>query len=1142
MPDAPPPLSRATAWRRTLLALAGGLLLSGVLGIGVQQRLASQAETRFELLAQREIERLREHLDRHSLGLRGARGLFLEDAETVSPEQFSRYVDSRDITREFPGALAWAYVERLPGAEAGRHLQAAHGIDWQPAAAGDDAEVRILRLLEPVVAGLPARGSNLAALERLAPALDAALQNGAPMLSAPQAWNASRQTPGLILAMPVYRGVRTPSNVNGWVITLLEPAALLHFLGGAAERLDIVVSDVGGAGEPASPPVDLFRMPPPEQASLLPPGAPPLLSRSSQVDVYGRVWEVRLQARPGFYSQGERWLPSLTFGAVFLLSALAASLLLLRERLRQEVESRASAITQALRERKQLLRSTLASLPEPVLILDAHGMILEAHLPPGTGWLPAGECRGLSLRSLLPPAAGAECDARLAEAGATGESRFEFQSEERPPRRYQARLCRRLDDGGRPEGYTLTARDITAAQAELEVLRRDEQKYRQLFTDAPQAILLMNQRHYLDANPAALALLGVPNLAALQHVNTGMLSPLLQPDGRPSLAAGREVMARTLTEGPQLTEWIFQRLSDGEVFPAQISSRAVTIDGRTCFLTALTDLSAQKRAETALVQARDAAEAAMREKGDFLATMSHEIRTPMNGVLGMAQLLANTPLNQEQRDYLATIQQSGQALLTIINDILDFSKIEAGKLSFEETPFDLQIAIEETCELLLPQLREKELTLTLRLEPATPFQVIGDPGRFRQILLNYLSNALKFTPQGGVTVALRAREQGRGAALYELSVADTGIGIDPAKQERLFQKFAQADASTTRRFGGTGLGLAICKALVERMGGEVSMSSTPGQGSVFRATFWMSLDPNSPQQPLPALQPSLRDSHVLVLDSSDSCRESLVRGLNATGLSTSGAANLAEALASARQMPPRFVLLDAEHGDGDTATLAQALRDEPALASATLLALSARPDRNDLGFCREHGIAAWLPRPVRLPWVIAGLNILAHGEHEGVVTRQTLVMHLARGRPLPTLRRGIRVLLAEDNAVNQKVAARMLEKMGCHVDMAGNGLEALVMVSQLPYDLVLMDVQMPEMDGITATRSLRAQGFAELPIIALTANNREADRQECREAGMNDFLAKPIRYEELHSCLKRWAKAARALATVEAAPAGDDPL
>ncbi|MDQ8038356.1 MAG: response regulator, partial [Pedobacter sp.] len=610
--------------------------------------------------------------------------------------------------------------------------------------------------------------------------------------------------------------------------------------------------------------------------------------------------------------------------------------------------------------------------------------------------------------------------------------------------------------------------------------------------------------------------------AALQHASLGVISPLVQPDGSLSRPVIQEVMQRAITEGPQHYEWTFQRLSDGGTFPCEVRTTSLEIDGEPHFLSTISDLSAHKLNELTLIQARDAAEAATREKSEFLATMSHEIRTPMNGVLGMAQLLGNTKLDTEQREYLNTIQHSGQALLTIINDILDFSKIEAGKLSFEEAPFDLQVAVDETCELLLPQIREKNLSLRINLDPHTPFQVIGDAGRFRQILLNYLSNALKFTEKGGISVSLRAREAGRGASLFELAVADSGIGISAEKQELLFQKFAQADTTTTRRFGGTGLGLAICKALVERMGGEVSMSSTPGHGSTFRATFWMSLDPHAEQQLLPVILPALRNAPVLVIDDVAPNRELLVKGLGRIGLGVTGAGSIAEAVAAVRELAPRFVLLDAELPDGNADDLIRALREQPGMQEAVLILLSSRPERNDHAFCRANGVAGYLPKPARISWIISAINIIATGDHDGVVTRQTLVSHHARGRALPELRKGIRVLLAEDNAVNQKVAARMLEKMGCRVDMAGNGLEALVMVSQLPYDVILMDVQMPEMDGITATRRLRAQGYSETPIIALTANNRDSDRQDCRAAGMSDFLAKPIKYEDLHTCLSKW--------------------
>jgi signal transduction histidine kinase/DNA-binding response OmpR family regulator len=814
-------------------------------------------------------------------------------------------------------------------------------------------------------------------------------------------------------------------------------------------------------------------------------------------------------------------LPLLAFATGTLLSLLMAATLFLRQRLRAEGEARATAFSTVLHERRQLLRSLLASLPDWVFILDRQGLVLECHEAPNGGWLAREETTGRALRSLLPATAG--FDAHMEAALHQGQASFEFELPGAPPRQLAARLALRRDGAGTPDGFTLIARDVTEERARLRQLQRDEEHFRRLFMAAPQPLLLVGHDSHLDANPAALELFGIPSLATLQHSRLGMLAPLLQPDGRASADCLPEILRKAETDGPQQVYWTFQRFSGSELFPAEVTTVALELDGQRCFLSAITDVSAHKRIEAALTQARDAAETAMREKSEFLATMSHEIRTPMNGVLGMAQLLSNTPLNPEQRDYLATVQHSGQSLLTIINDILDFSKIEAGKLAFEETPFDLQLALEETCDLLLPQLREKALTLTVRLDPATPYFVIGDPGRFRQILLNYLSNALKFTPEGGITVALRARESGRGAALFELSVADTGIGIEPAKQNLLFQKFVQADPSTTRRFGGTGLGLAICKALVERMGGDVSMSSTPGQGSVFRATFWMSLDPAVPP-PLPALLQPLHDSRVLVIDAQKNWRELMLAGLNRAGLNATGADSVAEAVAALREQPVRYVLLDDDLAQGDSPALLNALR--PDLGAASLLLFSARLDRIDHGFCREHGIAAYLPRPARLAWVLSSLNILATGEHEGVVTRQTLATHQARGKALPMLRSGIRVLLAEDNAVNQKVAARMLEKMGCHVDMAGNGLEALVMVSQLPYDLVLMDVQMPEMDGITATRRLRAQGYAALPIIALTANYRDSDRQECREAGMNDFLAKPIRYEDLHACLSRWAKSA----------------
>jgi PAS domain S-box-containing protein len=1107
--------------RQVALTLTVGALLSAGAAFWTAQRVEQAAAARFQEAGLRQTDALQQRLERYTLGLRGSRSIFLEQADAVDGERFRRYLAARDLAREFPDARHWGYIERLPLDEASRHLQSRHRLTWQPPAVPDEGarEAWVLRLLEPAASA--ALGMDIARVPALHATAITAMQEGQPVLSPPLRWQGEDT---LFMLLPVYQGLPTPRHVVGWVVAVLPVHGAFAFLEQDAQ-VSLAISDI----DPAGTRQPVFQT---AATSTAPgPTLSPVLEQTQPLELFGRQWELHFRSRPGLYRPGEHWLPLLTLAGGLLLSTLAAGLLFLRGRLQAESEARAHALTTGLRERKALLQSTLASLQEQVFILDAQGVVLDCNDSPDHRWLPRSGFIGQPMASFLPETA--DFAARLATVQETGFDAFEFALPGGlSPRQMAARLSRRRNADDAVDGFTLVVHDISGERSRLQQAHSAEAKYRQLFMQGPTPVILCGREHYLEANLAALELFGLPSLTALQHAGISLLSPLTQPDGQLSADGIRHHMAQAEVAGRHRHEWWFQRLSDSSTFPAEVHLSPLEIEGDTCFLLSITDLSKQKRSEAALLHARDAAESAMREKGDFFATMSHEIRTPMNGVLGMAQLLANTELSAEQRDYLATIQHSGQALLTIINDILDFSKLEAGKLSFEETAFDLQVAVEEACELLLPKLREKALALTLRLDPAMPLHVIGDPGRFRQILLTYLSNALKFTQQGGITMALRARETGRGAALFELSVADTGIGIAPDKHAQLFRTFAQADSSHARRFGGTGLGLAICKALVERMGGEVSVSSVPDQGSVFRAIFWMSLDPAAGQQPLPVLPTSLQDNLVLVVSADTDNRLQLVDGLQNAGFDALGAADGAAALALAGTMPVRFVLLDAGADDAGMGEL-PALRAHAGLAPAALMLLSARPDRADPAFCREHGIAAFLPRPARLHWILSAFNILAGGNHEGVVTRQTLATHLARGRALPPLRRGIRVLLAEDNAVNQRVAARMLQKMGCHVDMAGNGLEALEMVAQLPYDLVLMDVQMPEMDGIAATQQLRGQGFAALPIIALTANNRESDRHECRAAGMNDFLAKPIRYDELHACLSRW------IGTAAKPPAGE---
>ncbi|HEV2419819.1 MAG TPA: PAS domain S-box protein [Terriglobia bacterium] len=685
------------------------------------------------------------------------------------------------------------------------------------------------------------------------------------------------------------------------------------------------------------------------------------------------------------------------------------------------------------------------------------------------------------------------------------------------------------DAQGKIVGTFGVSRDITQRKVAEEALRASETRYRVLFERSLAGVYRSNlEGRILDCNETFVRAFGYESRKELISMP---VNELYGSEG------GRGPFIAALLDRKVLTNFEnCMRRWDGSVF--WVLENASLIEGHNgdppTIEGTFIDITEIKKAGAELQRAKEAAEAANVAKSEFLANMSHEIRTPMNGILGMTELAMDTALTAEQREYLEMVHTSANSLLTVINDILDFSKIEAKQLDLDPIEFSLRDSLEETIKNLSFRAHQKGLEIACDVHPDVPQHVIADPTRLRQIIVNLIGNSVKFTEKGEVVTRVVLEEMSRAQCTLHFAVSDTGIGIDPSQQKRIFDAFAQADSSTTRKYGGTGLGLSISARLVHLMHGQIWVESEPGRGSTFHFTARCGLSEKAGARGEPAGESALKGVRVLVVDDNATNRQILgetLERMGARALTVESAAAALEAVERSQRegAPFKLILSDVHMPEKDGFQLAQQIQGNPQLSSGIIMMLSSGGQRGDAARCRSLGISAYLTKPIsRADLRRAILKVLGEPASAGtaqssgkpLITRHSLREESKDPRlpdAAPPLM-GLRVLLAEDNKVNQTLATRLLAKHGHYVTVANNGREALAWIEKQPFDLVLMDVQMPDMDGLEATAAVRAKektAGGHLPIIAMTAHAMKGDCEACLQGGMDGYVSKPVRHEDL---------------------------
>ena len=786
----------------------------------------------------------------------------------------------------------------------------------------------------------------------------------------------------------------------------------------------------------------------------------------------------------------------------------------------------------ALEERETLFRGLFDLSPDAIVVIDPHD--------PNVSW-PIIDCNrvacvmngyhrdeliGQSIDILnITSGTAEERTAYLDQLRVAGHFELETEHRRRNGELFPVEVSTSLISIGERELIIGIDRDITERKRVEAELLREKQFLEAIIKNSPAAIVILdNQGNIVSSNPAFEELYGYTTAEAMgKTLDTLITTPETLDQASLYTQQARTGLVRGLGK---------RRRRDGSFASVEIFGVPITVsEERVGSLAIYHDI-------TELDRARTEAEEASRAKSEFLANMSHEIRTPMNGVMGMLELALETQLTTEQKDFLETSLHSAEALLAILNDILDFSKIEAGKLDLERINFQLRNTVEDVAYTLAARAQDKGLEIACLINPDITSNLRGDPGRLRQVLVNLVGNAIKFTHQGEIVIQAESIQETDSDAVVHFSVQDTGVGISPERQAAVFDRFTQADGSTTRKYGGTGLGLTISKQLVEAMGGKIGVESTPGVGSIF--WFDIKFEKQPPEKrggtaPLSFAGPvNMSAARILVIDDNQTNRLILTKNVEAMGCRVEAVSSGAKGLESLRNAhragdPYHVVLLDMQMPGMDGEQTARAIKSDPAVKDVKILILTSMGHRGDAARLEALGCSGYLLKPVKQQMLFdAVITVLGREKEEspGLITRHVL----AEQR-----KSNLRLLLAEDNPINQKVAVTVLQKAGYSVDAVDNGLDALTKVKNNQYNAVLMDVQMPVMDGFEATQQIREwerERGTHIPIIAMTAHAMQGDRERCLEAGMDDYITKPLQPKVLFSALDRWAQTDAPLAEV----------